>query len=130
MRANESFTKELQEMLSRLNELADNYDKKETQVLDELDDIAEKYEETIDHLYHFEGHLYSGDKNLNYFTKKADECHRAHKLRERIAKKIEDLRREITGYYELAIMQMMYPNDDIDSEDFDDGIDMEDYYED
>ena len=90
MRSKESFTKELQEMLSRLNELADNYDKKETQVLDELDDIVKRYDETVDHLYHFEEHLYSGDKNLDYFAKKAEECHQAHKLRERIAKKMED----------------------------------------
>ena len=130
MRPKESITKELQEMLSRLNELANNYDKKETQVLDELDDIVKRYDETVDHLYHFEEHLYSGDKNLDYFAKKAEECHQAHKLRERIAKKMEDLRREITGYDERAIMDMMYPNEDIDSEDFEDGFDMEDFYED
>ena len=47
MRAKESFTKELQEILSRLNELAGNYDKKEPQALDELDEIAEKYDETV-----------------------------------------------------------------------------------
>ena len=130
MRSKESFTKELQEMLSRLNELANNYDKKETQVLDELDDIVKRYDETVDHLYHFEEHLQSGDKNLDYFAKKAEECHQAHKLRERIAKKMEDLRREITGYDERAIMDMMYPNEDIDSEDFEDGFDLEDFYED
>ena len=130
MRAKESFTKELQEMLSRLNELADDYDKKETQVLDELDEIAEKYDETVDHLYHFEEHLYSGDKNLDYFAKKAGECHQTHKLRERIAKKIKDLRSEITGYDDRAIMEMMYPNEDIDSEDFEDGFDLEDFYQD
>ena len=44
MRAKESFTKELQEILSRLNELAGNYEKKEPQALDE---IAEKYDETV-----------------------------------------------------------------------------------
>lgn len=130
MRAKESFTKELQEMLSRLNELAVNYDKKEPQALDELDEIAEKYDETVDRLFHFEEHLYSGDKNLDYFAKKAEECHQAHKLRERIAKKIKDLRSEITGYDERAIMEMLYPNEDIDSEDFEDGFDMEDFYED
>ena len=130
MRAKESFTKELQEMLSRLNELAINYDKKEPQALDELDEIAEKYDETVDRLFHFEEHLYSGDKNLDYFAKKAEECHQAHKLRERIAKKIKDLRSEITGYDERAIMEMLYPNEDIDSEDFEDGFDMEDFYED
>lgn len=130
MRAKESFTKELQEMLSRLNELAVNYDKKEPQALDELDEIAEKYDETVDHLYHFEEHLYSGDKDLDYFEKKAEECHQAHKLRERIAKKIKDLRSEITGYDERAIMEMMYPNEDIDSEDFEDGFDIEDFYQD
>lgn len=130
MRAKEPFTKELQEMLSRLNELAVNYDKKEPQALDELDEIAEKYDETVDHLYHFEEHLYSGDKDLDYFAKKAEECHQAHKLRERIAKKIKDLRSEITGYDDRAIMEMMYPNEDIDSEDFEDGFDIEDFYQD
>ena len=130
MRAKESFTKELQEMLSRLNELAVNYDKKEPQALDELDEIAEKYDETVDRLFHFEEHLYSGDKNLDYFAKKAEECHQAHKLRERIAKKIKYLSSEITGYDERAIMEMLYPNEDIDSEDFEDGFDMEDFYED
>ena len=129
MRAKESFTKELQEMLSRLNELAVNYDKKEPQALDELDEIAEKYDETVDRLFHFEEHLDSDDKNLDYFAKKAEECHQAHKLRERIAKKIKDLRSEITGYDERAIMEMLYPNEDIDSEDFEDGFDMEDFYE-
>ena len=130
MRAKESFTKELQEILSRLNELAGNYDKKEPQALDELDEIAEKYDETVDRLFHFEEHLYSGDKNLDYFAKKAEECHQAHKLRERIAQKIKDLHSEITGYDDRAIMEMMYPNEDIDSEDFEDGFDMEDFYED
>lgn len=43
---------------------------------------------------------------------------------------MEDLRYEITGYDERAIMEMMYPNEEIDSEDFEDGFDMEDFYED
>ncbi len=128
MRAKKSFTKELQNMWSRLNELADNSERNDNQVLDELDEMKEKYNEAVDHLYNYEEHLYSGDKKLDYFVKMAEECKQAHKLVDRIAKKMEYLRREITGYDERAITEMMYPGEEIDSEDFEDGLDMEDLY--
>lgn len=80
-------------------------------------------------MFHFEDHLYIGDKDPNYFVKKAEECHYARELSNRIEKKIETLRREITGYDEREIMQMMYPDADIDSEDFEDGFDLEDFYD-
>ena len=31
--------------------------------------------------------------------------------------------------YDREIMQMMYPNEDVDSEDFEDGFDIEDFYD-
>ncbi len=85
--------------------------------------------EIYEHLFHFEDHLYTGDKDPDYFVKKTGECNQARKVSNRIEKKIVDLRREITGYDEREIMQMMYPNEDIDSEDFEDGFDLEDFYD-
>lgn len=43
---------------------------------------------------------------------------------------IANIRSELTGYDEREMMKMMYPNEDIDSEDFEDGFDIEDYYDD
>ena len=61
--------------------------------------------------------LYTGDKDPNYFVKKVEECHHARELSNHAEKKIVNLRREITGYDEREIMQMMYPDEDVDSED-------------
>ena len=52
-----------------------------------------------------------------------------YRLSNRIEQKNVNLRREITGYDEREIMQMMYPNEDVDSEDFEDGFDIEDFYD-
>lgn len=130
MRQNEIFTKRLKDMLSRLDDMEDNYSSNEDKTLQDLDDMKDELEEVNEHLFHFEDHLYTGDKDPNYFVKKAEECNAARKLVNRVQKRMENLRREITGYDERAIMEMMYPNEDIDSEDFEDGFDPEDFYED
>ncbi len=129
MRQSESFTISLKAILSRLDELQENYALYEDRALSDLDEIKEELEEINEHLFHFEDHLYNGDKDPDYFVKKVEECHHARKVSNRIEKKIVDLRREITGYDEREIMQMMYPNEDIDSEDFEDGFDLEDFYD-
>lgn len=120
MRQNESFTIRLKALLSRLDDMQGNYSS---------DEIKEELEEINEQLFHFEDHLYTGDKDPNYFVKKAEECRKARKLSNRIEQKNVNLRREITGYDEREIMQMMYPNEDVDSEDFEDGFDIEDFYD-
>lgn len=97
--------------------------------ISDLDEIKEELEEINEQLFHFEDYLYTCDKDPNYFVKKAEECRKARKLSNRIEQKIVNLRREITGYDEREIMQMMYPNEDVDSEDFEDGFDIEDFYD-
>lgn len=125
MRQNESFTIRLKALLSRLDDMQGNYSSDE----DKVDEIKEELEEINEQLFHFEDHLYTGDKGPNYFVKKAEEYSKARKLSNRIEQKIVNLRREITGYDEREIMQMMYPNEDVDSEDFEDGFDIEDFYD-
>lgn len=129
MKQNEVFTIRLKAILSRLDEIQENYASDEDNALSDLDEIKDELEEINEHLFHFEDHLYTGDKDPNYFVKKAEECHHARELSNRVEKKIVDLRREITGYDEREIMQMMYPDEDIDSEDFEDGFDLEDFYD-
>lgn len=129
MRQNESFTIRLKALLSRLDDMQGNYSSDEDKALSDLDEIKEELEEVNEQLFHFEDHLYTGDKDPNYFVKKAEECRKARKLSNRIEQKIVNLRREITGYDEREIMQMMYSNEDVDSEDFEDGFDIEDFYD-
>lgn len=129
MRQNESFTIRLKALLSRLDDMQGNYSSDEDKALSDLDEIKEELEEINEQLFHFEDHLYTGDKDPNYFVKKAEECRKARKLSNRIEQKNVNLRREITGYDEREIMQMMYPNEDVDSEDFEDGFDIEDFYD-
>ena len=129
MRQNEAFTIKLKAILSRLDEIQENYASDEDNALSDLDEIKDELEEINEHLFHFEDHLYTGNKDPNYFVKKAEECHHAQELSNRVEKKIVDLRREITGYDEREIMQMMYPDEDFDSEDFEDGFDLEDFYD-
>lgn len=126
MRQNESFTLRLKALLSRLDEMQENYSSDEDKALSDLDEIKEELEEINEQLFHFEDHLYTGDKDPNYFVKKAEECRKAQKLSNRIEQKLVNLRREITGYDEREIMQMMYPDEDVDSED---GFDLEDFYD-
>lgn len=129
MRQNESFTIRLKALLSRLDDMQGNYSSDEDKALSDLDEIKEELEEINEPLLHFEDHLYTGDKDPNYFVKKAEEYSKARKLSNRIEQKIVNLRREITGYDEREIMQMMYSNEDVDSEDFEDGFDIEDFYD-
>lgn len=129
MRQNESFTIRLKALLSRLDDMQGNYSSDEDKALSDLDEIKEELEEINEPLLHFEDHLYTGDKDPNYFVKKAEEYRKARKLSNRIEQKIVNLRREITGYDEREIMQMMYPNEDVDFEDFEDGFDIEDFYD-
>ena len=126
MRQNESFTIRLKALLSRLDDMQGNYSSDEDKALSDLDEIKEELEEINEQLFHFEDHLYTGDKDPNYFVKKVEEYSKARKLSNRIEQKIVNLRREITGYDEREIMQMMYPNEDVDSED---GFDIEDFYD-
>ena len=118
MRQNESFTIRLNALLSRLDDMQGNYSSDEDKALSDLDEIKEELEEINEQLFHFEDHLYTGDKDPNYFVKKAEECRKARKLSNRIEQKNVNLRR-----------QMMYPNEDVDSEDFEDGFDIEDFYD-
>lgn len=129
MRQNESFTIRLKALLSRLDDMQGNYSSDEDKALSDLDEIKEELEEINEQLFHFEDHLYTGDKDPNYFVKKVEEYSKARKLSNRIEQKIVNLRREITGYDEREIMQMMYTNEDVDSEDFEDGFDIEDFYD-
>ena len=129
MRQNESFTIRLKALLSRLDDMQGNYSSDEDKALSSSDEIKEELEEINEQLFHFEDHLYTGDKDPNYFVKKAEECRKARKLSNRIEQKNVNLRREITGYDEREIMQMMYPNEDVDYEDFEDGFDIEDFYD-
>lgn len=129
MRQNESFTIRLKALLSRLDDMQGNYSSDEDKALSDLDEIKEELEEINEQLFHFEDHLYTGDKDPNYFVKKVEEYSKARKLSNRIEQKIVNLRREITGYDEREIMQMMYPNEDVDSEGFEDGFDIEDFYD-
>lgn len=129
MRQNESFTIRLKALLSRLDDMQGNYSSDEDKALSDLDEIKEELEEINEQLFHFEDHLYTGDKDPNYFVKKAEECRKARKLSNRIEQKNVNLRGEITGYDEREIMQMMYPNEDVDSEDFEAGFDIEDFYD-
>lgn len=129
MRQNESVTIRLKALLSRLDDMQGNYSSDEDKALSDLDEIKEELEEINEPLFHFEDHLYTGDKDPNYFVKKAEEYRKARKLSNRIEQKIVNLRREITGYDEREIMQMMYPNEDVDFEDFEDGFDIEDFYD-
>ena len=120
MRQNESFSIRLKALLSRLDDMQGNYSSDEDKALSDLDEIKEELEEINEQLFHFEDYLYTCDKDPNYFVKKAEECRKARKLSNRIEQKIVNLRREITGYDEREIMQMMYPYEDVDSEDFED----------
>ena len=111
MRQNESFSIRLKALLSRLDDMQGNYSSDEDKALSDLDEIKEELEEINEQLFHFEDYR------------------KARKLSNRIEQKIVNLRREITGYDEREIMQMMYPNEDVDSEDFEDGFDIEDFYD-
>lgn len=97
MRQNESFTIRLKALLSRLDDMQGNYSSDEDKALSDLDEIKEELEEINEPLLHFEDHLYTGDKDPNYFVKKAEEYSKARKLSNRIEQKIVNLRREITG---------------------------------
>lgn len=47
-----------------------------------------------------------------------------------IDKRIESLTKEFGEIDPHDMLKMMYPNDDVDDEDFEDGFDLEDFYED
>ena len=48
----------------------------------------------------------------------------------KIDERIESLAKEFGEFDPHDMFQMMYPNDDVDDEDFEDGFDLEDFYED
>ena len=66
MRQSESFTISLKAILSRLDELQENYALDEDRALSDLDEIKEELEEINEHLFHFEDHLYNGDKDPDF----------------------------------------------------------------
>lgn len=88
MRQNESFTIRLKAILSRLDEIQENYASDEDNALSDLDEIKEELEEINEHLFHFEDHLYTGDKDPNYFVKKVEECHHARELSNHAEKRL------------------------------------------
>ena len=49
---------------------------------------------------------------------------------DKIDKRIESLAKEFGEVDPHDMLKMMYPNDDVDDEDFEDGFDLEDFYED
>lgn len=61
MRQSESFTISLKAILSRLDELQENYLSDEDKALYELDEMKKELGEIYEHLFHFEDHLYTGD---------------------------------------------------------------------
>ena len=85
MRQNESFTIRLKAILSRLDEIQENYASDEDNALSDLDEIKEELEEINEHLFH---HLYTGDKDPNYFVKKVEECHHARELSNHAEKRL------------------------------------------
>lgn len=87
MRQNESFSIRLKALLSRLDDMQGNYSSDEDKALSDLDEIKEELEEINEQLFHFEDYLYTGDKDPNYFVKKAEECRKARKLSNRIEQK-------------------------------------------
>lgn len=126
----ESFTHDPESILSRLNDMGYEYGKDGNKALSEPGGTDEKsYAKAATGLTALKA-LSMENLPPEYFIMKADECHNDRKLFDGVQEKVNDLRREATGYDEREIMQMMYPDEDIDSEDFEDGFDIEDFYED
>ena len=130
MKRAQTLVDSLKQIQSRLEEIEENYEQDYDAALDELDQLNDKVGEIADELYAYEDHLFSSKSKLDGFVDNAESCHSGRILVDKIGKKIADIRYEITGYDERETLQMMYPDDDIDSEDFEDGFDIEDFYED
>lgn len=115
MKHDEEILNQLQELYSRIEEIesecesGEEYDLERSDIMDELDSIKDKADNLADRLY---------------------EYYKCRGVMSKIMNGIANIRTELTGYDEREMMKMMYPNEDIDSEDFEDGFDIEDYYDD
>lgn len=112
MKHDEKILNQLRELHSRISEIeaeCEFCDEDPGEILDELDSIKVKADD---------------------LSSQMDEYHKCRGIMSKITNGIANIRTEITGYDEREMMNMMYPNDDVDSEDFEDGFDLEDFYED
>lgn len=130
MKHSQQLIDSLKSIQSHIVELEENYEQNPDAVLDELETLKDKVGDIADKLYDYEDGLFSQESELNGFVDDVNSCHQGRKLVNKICKQISELHNEITGYDEGEIMQMMFPDEDIYSEDFEDGLDIEDFYED
>lgn len=112
MKHDEEILNQLHELHSRITEIeaeCEFCDENSVEIMNELDSIKEKADD------------------LSF---QMGEYYKCRGIMSKIMNGIANVRTEITGYDEREMMKMMYPNEDIDSEDFEDGFDLEDFYED
>lgn len=117
--------KKLREKLNDINlslgELEDGIDIDPSATLEELENLKEQAQEIGEELDMYE---YRGNNQEDA------EYDRTHHLYKSIMGNIRRIYRECGGYDAHDMLQMMYPDEDVDSEDFEDGFDLEDFYED
>lgn len=112
MKHDQEILNQLRELLSRIEEIEGDCtygDENSCEILDELVNIKSKADD------------------LSF---QMDVYQKCRGIISKIMNGIANIRSEITGYDEREMMKMMYPNEDIDSDDFEDGFDIEDFYED
>ena len=130
MESIKKYLKELQDLDSEVRTIAHNYEENYGSSLDQLEMIEERVERIAEKVWDFEEDLYDPNGPLSpTFLEYSHESLEGKKLYRRITKNIKKVKAEINGFDERGIMEMMYPNEDIDSEDFEDGFDLEDFYE-
>ena len=124
------YLKELRDMDAEVRTIADNYEEDYGGSLDQLEMIQERAERIAEKVWDFEEDVFDPNGPLPpTFLEDSHESLEGKNLYRRITKNIEKIKAEIHGYDERGIMEMMYPNEDIDSEDFENGFDLEDFYE-
>lgn len=120
----------LREIEAQLTEIEENCDKDYAEAAEVLNNLKEKAEEHAEPIFDYEAWLYDSNKAFDpKFMAQAEEAQEGKRLAAKVLKRIKSLQYEITGYDEREMMEMMYPNEDIDSEDFEDGFDLEDFYD-
>lgn len=124
------YLKELRNLDAEVKKIADNYDEDYGGSLDQLEMIQERVERIAEKVWDFEEDVYDPIGPLSpTFLKDSRESLEGKNLYHRITKNIKKIKAEINDFDERGIMEMMYPNEDIDSEDFEDGFDLEDFYD-
>lgn len=130
MESIKKYLKELRDMDAEVRTIADNYEEDYEGSLDRLEMIQERAERIAYKVWDFEEDVFDPNGPLSpTFLEDSHESLEGKNLYRRITKNIKKIKAEINGYDEHGIMEMMYPNEDIDSEDFEDGFDLEDFYE-